>query len=528
MIKRGVRLRLRRYYSLYEYPRLVRSQGERLIAEDTNLPRADIKKINQILKKKVTTKRSDAIEEITHSNNIITLEINDFLKKLNEEDGTNLQLKDIYNSKSVIKSFLPHTNNARVFTATVRDVSTDGYGLAITSKNYINQENFTILKIPKVCKGDVVQVLIKFHHEFYAECEVVEIIKSGGGRDDSLVKCQHFKTCSGCQFQMIPYKYQLRHKSKSIEKAYRYFYPELGLEYVKVVESLLQYNYRTKLTPHFFVNKGIINKIGFESVYKYLRGVDVIHCPIATEEVNKLYSELRPQIINKPPKQAQFTIKQSLENGNPTAVEGFKNIITEKVNDSIFQFSSSCFFQTNNSILSPLFKYLESQIDECNFELKNIVDTYCGVGLFGISLAKVKKDIKVFGIEISQEQIQFAEKNVKLNKLNPKHVQFISGDASNIFKNEKFNKMKIKGSGSLVIIDPSRKGSNKEFLQQLIEFEPDMIIYVSCNVFTQARDLAMFKHLQKQVNYKIKELIGFDFFPQTKHIETVAILENCK
>ena len=112
--------------------------------------------------------------------------------------------------------------------------------------------------------------------------------------------------------------------------------------------------------------------------------------------------------------------------------------------------------------------------------------------------------------------------------MDPERVQFVSGDASNIFNNEKFKKSGISGKNSVVIVDPSRKGSNESFLQQLLDFEPEIVVYVSCNVFSQARDLATFENLQQNTNvkYKVKDIMGFDFFPQTKHVESIAILEK--
>lgn len=77
----------------------------------------------------------------------------------------------------------------------------------------------------------------------------------------------------------------------------------------------------------------------------------------------------------------------------------------------------------------------------------------------------------------------------------------------------------------MVIIDPSRKGSNESFMKQLLEFEPEIIIYVSCNVFTQARDLATFDKLQQNSNvkYKVRDIMGFDFFPKLNMLNQLQL-----
>lgn len=187
------------------------------------------------------------------------------------------------------------------------------------------------------------------------------------------------------------------------------------------------------------------------------------------------------------------------------------------------------FFQNNNSILIPVLEYIKYHIGLGAKLYKYLVDTYCGVGFFGISLSKlIPKEGKVFGIELSERSINFATHNAMLNGLEvPKRMQFISGSADSMFKNEEFLNSGIKGKESIVIMDPSRKGSTELFMRQLLEFKPKLIIYVSCNVFTQARDLSLFNKLQEEgsISYRVRDVVGFDFFPQTKHVETVAVLE---
>ena len=132
---------------------------------------------------------------------------------------------------------------------------------------------------------------------------------------------------------------------------------------------------------------------------------------------------------------------------------------------------------------------------------------------------------KESGIEISRQAIKYATHNAKLNGLAvPQHVQFIEGTSNAIFKHESFLSAKLNPEETMVIIDPSRKGSDESFLQQLHEFGPKLIVYVSCNVFSQARDLQYFTAMLQK--YTVHEVIGFDFFPQTKHVECVAVLER--
>jgi tRNA (uracil-5-)-methyltransferase len=166
-------------------------------------------------------------------------------------------------------------------------------------------------------------------------------------------------------------------------------------------------------------------------------------------------------------------------------------------------------------------------LKQSDTKLQYLIDSYCGVGLFSICLANDFSG-KVFGIEIDSNSIKYATKNAKLNGLKvPDKIQFIDGDAETMFSSPEFVNSGIVGEQSVVIMDPSRKGSTNLFLKQLVQLKPKMVVYVSCNVFTQARDLSAFNTFLKaqNLNYVVKDIVGFDFFPQTRHVETVAILE---
>lgn len=201
-----------------------------------------------------------------------------------------------------------------------------------------------------------------------------------------------------------------------------------------------------------------------------------------------------------------------------------KKICTEKIGDQMFQFPAGEFFQINRSILSYVLEFVRYSMDSCN--IANIVDAYCGLGFFGVSLAKTVKEGKVVGIEISNQAIKYASHNAKLNGLAvPDNVRFVEGTSSAIFSHSSFVAAGLDPEKTLVIIDPSRKGSDESFLLQLNAFGPKLIVYVSCNVFTQARDIQYFMSLL-QGRYAVKDVVGFDFFPQTKHVEAVAVLEK--
>ncbi|KAH8915960.1 S-adenosyl-L-methionine-dependent methyltransferase, partial [Atractiella rhizophila] len=123
--------------------------------------------------------------------------------------------------------------------------------------------------------------------------------------------------------------------------------------------------------------------------------------------------------------------------------------------------------------------------------------------------------------EISSSSITYAKHNAKLNGI--EDVDFVLGKAEEIFSSIDFP-----SADSVLIIDPPRKGCDSLFLDQVTTFKPETIVYVSCNVHTQARDVGYLleKGQQKGYDLRIESLRGMDFFPQTHHIEGLCILRR--
>jgi tRNA (uracil-5-)-methyltransferase len=208
-------------------------------------------------------------------------------------------------------------------------------------------------------------------------------------------------------------------------------------------------------------------------------------------------------------------------------VTDHKATVREKVGDKVFEYPANSFFQNNNSVLIPLTSYVRDAIftaDETSDKPRptHLVDAYCGSGLFAISLSDHFK--KVVGIELSVDSINSATRNAVLNRCQDK-CSFLSGDAANIFSVVK-NPEDFPRDKTVLIIDPPRKGTNENFIGQMMEFGCETIVYVSCNVHTQARDIGMIlgKETKDGRKYVIESLRGFDLFPQTAHVESVAVL----
>jgi len=442
-----------------------------------------------------------------------------------------------------------------------------------------HEDSSHVYVVPFALPGDKVRAKVfkHFTQESYSLTDLVKVDSPSPDRNDSLIRCQYFAKCSGCQFQMLPYKKQLEHKRTIVEKAYRNFsdlessqVPPVG----DTVESPLQYGYRTKLTPHFdgppTGRKDRRNgrkpqwpgapPVGF--MQKNTRKtLDIEDCPIGTDAVRLGIKSERARVakqINTYQRGATLLVRESSErtplelepekledkqnpsdhvadqNGNyiykRTFITSQKATTREYVDDLVFENPAGAFFQNNNSILPSFIAYVKEHIlpqDNSHREKKitHLIDAYCGSGLFTITLSSLFK--RSIGIDISPSSIDFAKRNAELNNLPESQATFLSADASNIFSSVK----DLPADETVVVIDPPRKGCDEPFLKLLLDYGPARIVYVSCNVHTQARDVGMLvrgrvdsDNGKPKTGYEIESLRGFDFFPQTGHVEGVAVL----
>ena len=531
-------------------------------------------------------------------------------------------------------------------TLQISTLSSTGSGIAThDSKIYV---------VPFTYPGDTVLARIvrnaprTVENPAYSTGYPVRILTPSPDRNDKLVKCKYFTTCSGCQLQPLPYSTQLAHKKRIIERAYQNFSELPASSVPKVAETIpspREYGYRTKLTPHFDGPRNArrarrrgdkpdwqgVPAIGFNSVEGAVKGggrakvLDVEECPIGTDVVNLGMKWERARVARELEKYkagATVLLRESCEkvprrnvdsgepieasegqgekneggvmigeskNGRPdtheanaadeaithehtdntttlrkTCISNHKSTTTEYIDNFRFTNPANAFFQNNNSILPSFTAYIRSKIlpttSSSKPQITNLIDAYCGSGLFSITLHSLFTN--TLGIDISAESIASANKNLELNNLTThrdaasvnatddkqhKTIKFVAGDAHTLFSaaDETFI-----GENTAVIIDPPRKGCDEGFLKQLWAFAPERIVYVSCNVHTQARDVGWLlrggsdpdtRNSGKEDGgkeasgdsrlsgeYELVSLQGFDFFPQTAHVESVAVLQRIR
>lgn len=457
----------------------------------------------------------------------------------------------------------------------VAELSSTGDGLALS------EAGDHIYVVPFTVPGDkvLVKVVRHFPQLSYSLTDFLKVIEPGPQRNDAGIGCQYFGKCSGCQLQMMSYEDQLAHKKRIVEKAYANFsglIPELVPAIGDTFPSPMQYGYRTKLTPHFAAPGGSgrgkkkapsgpvteVPAIGF--TYKNRRtDLDIEDCPLGTDIVRRgLKSErkrvaeninsykkgatllMRESTLRTPKDGVDITIPQpTLPENGPGKESGDvirtehdkyteeKRCVTdsnatsvEYIDNYVFTNKAGAFFQNNNSILSGFTEYIRQHaLPKDNQDdpkpIKYLLDAYSGSGLFTITLSPLFRSS--LGVDVAEQSIVSARDNARANSL--PNTGFAAADAATLFKDVPYP-----AEQTLLVIDPPRKGCSDDFLRQLLSFGPRRVVYVSCNVHTQARDVAVMVQgdAQKNIRYEIESIRGFDFFPQTGHVEGVAILNK--
>lgn len=191
------------------------------------------------------------------------------------------------------------------------------------------------------------------------------------------------------------------------------------------------------------------------------------------------------------------------------------DFITDTIGGITFQISPMSFYQVNIAQTEKLYKKVLEFADLTGKE--TVWDLYCGIGTISLFLAQRAK--KVYGVEIVPAAVQNARENAKRNGI--QNVEFFLGASEEVLP-EWYEKKKEKID--IIVVDPPRKGCERELLKTIVKMKPEKIVYVSCDSATLARDL---KILEEE-GYKTETVQGFDLFSQTVHVETVCLLSNRK
>ena len=384
----------------------------------------------------------------------------------------------------------------------------DHFGRGIA---YIDQK---IVFVAKTIPGDIVDIKITKNKKNYLEGSVERLIKPSNNRIEA--KCPYFNKCGGCDLQNISYENTIEFKKEKIINIFN----KLGLKIDPIIiKNKYPYNYRNKVELKI-VNK----KIGFfaSNIHNL---IEIDNCLITNNYINDCIKDIKKlNIIN-----GSITIRcnstsdilliintkdKITNNINNKNIKGIivndkviygVDYLKETIGDYLFIYSYNSFFQINPYINNELFKIIKDNIDN----EKNILDLYCGVGTLGI-VASTNNNF-VTGVEIIENAIINAKENAKIN--NCKNIKFINSDV-------KDGVLNLDNNYDLVIVDPPRKGLDKNTIDYLKKVNSQKIIYTSCDPQTLIRDIKLLN------NYKVEKVYILDMFSYTYHLETVCILKQ--
>jgi len=407
-----------------------------------------------------------------------------------------------------------------------------------------------------------ISVVVKEEKLHHILAENKEIIKASLNREKPF--CVYYDKCGGCQNQHIKYEAGLSYKRDTLLEALKR-YANLTAKDV-LIQSVIgmknPLNYRNKSSLPLRYNAGKTKMGLYRKNSNQL--VEIDSCPIQDQRLNKINKEVcklidTMQIPVYDPKtkkgiikflisrvayytsEAQVTLILNKDYDclkiahEIMKIEGVRSVyqdikseddnfnffsknlkllcgdktITEKLDKYEFKLLPDAFFQLNSQQTKVLYEEVKRA---ANLNKKDVVfDCYCGVGTISTYLAD--SCLKVIGIDNNKDSIRNAISNAKLNNQN--NMEFIVGDVELTVR-----KLVKDYKADCMIVDPPREGL-KQFLKLIEEVKPKKIIYVSCNLSTLAKDLAV---LSK--NYRIKEIQPVDMFPFSSILESVVTLVN--
>ena len=189
-----------------------------------------------------------------------------------------------------------------------------------------------------------------------------------------------------------------------------------------------------------------------------------------------------------------------------------KEYVEEEMEGLKFRIGPKSFYQTNSQQAYELYKVARNLAHLSGTEL--VYDLYTGTGTIANFISREAKH--VIGIEYVPEAIEDAKLNSQINNI--QNTSFIAGDMKDILTDDF---IKENGTPDVMIIDPPRAGMHEDVVNVILKAEPKLIVYVSCNPATQARDIQLLNE-----KYEVKVIQPVDMFPHTQHVENVVQLER--
>ena len=428
---------------------------------------------------------------------------------------------------------------------TIESLAHDGRGIAHVDGK--------VVFIDEALPGEVVEFIYTDSRRDYAEGKVDKLLSRSDVRVEP--ECPHFGSCGGCSFQHVSDEQQIKIKQGLLEEQFS----RIGkVEIPQIWEPLTgpHWGYRRKarMGVKYVAKKGRV-LVGFrERRNPFLAEIE--SCKVMHPSVGEKLMDLSEMIGGLSIKDKIPQIEVAI--GDDDCVLAFRVLEPPTIEDKELMRAfghqhnmSICLQSKGPDTIVPIdgepeitptyalpeqgieFKFKPAMFTQVNYEINkkmvtrviealdlnendNVLDLFCGLGNFTLPMAT--KAGHVVGVEGDQPLVNHAKENARLNGV--ENVEFYAADLTKDVSDQAWAKQKF----NKIMLDPSRAGAS-EVLHNLKHWNPELIMYVSCNPSTLARDAGI---LVNDLGYKLVKAGVMDMFPQTGHVESIALFEKGK
>lgn len=443
---------------------------------------------------------------------------------------------------------------ARPRPGTELDVAIDSFAFG---GNGVGRIDGYVVFVRGAIPGDRVRARVTRSKRDYAEAALKEVLEPGAERIAE--RSPH----PGAPWQVLPYERQAAEKERQVRDALARYggFDDPPVEPIVAAEKT--WNYRNKLEYSFGEDDNGELVLGFHRPGRWNEIDDVHEDVLASEDIDAVRREvrdwaraeglsawdrrdgsglLRNLVVREGRRSGQVQarivtsdgdfradalaaaisadsvlwtktggISETTRDGETVLLRG-EEWIEETLHGLRFRISHEAFFQTNTEMAERLYGAAAELAGLTGSE--RVFDLFCGIGTIGLSMAGRAREL--WGIEIVEAAVADAQRNAELNGISNAH--FIAGDVRTAMR----PMVERAGKPDVVLVDPPRAGLSQKIVRRILETEPERIVYISCNPTTlapNARQMA-------EAGYRLEEVRPVDMFPQTPHIEAVALLRR--
>lgn len=380
--------------------------------------------------------------------------------------------------------------------------------------------------MPNTCPGETVTIEITREKKTFKEGRVVLVRQASPDRlivpDCHLLTATGLVEVPGCVYSHVTREAEVRYKQEQLLS-----FLKRQVRLADVAEKLIEpfvsprgLHYRNKITLHAgrtLQGRRILGYVGEDNETL----IDIPQCPLAREPINTLLTEIRsdPGFWRFIGEDGEIALRWTEADGAVVVPEARLSrgeelpLLTETspVVGSL-KVPARGFFQVNPEVGAGLVSYVTELVEASGTQ--ELVDLYCGVGVFGLSASK--RGVKhVTGFDSNRPAIRAAMQNAKRLGSPARFWGEYVGKVADAVLGQ------IRTPNAMVIVDPPRAGLESEVVAAMMKHPPRHLIYVSCSPDTLARDLAL---LMGSGTYQLDTVRLFDMFPRTAHFETVVQL----